>query len=322
MESFRRAMAQLDLRGEILAADMNIASPAYHRADRGVILPPVHEADYIGALTEAVSAHRVGLVVPLTDLDLHVLAANRQELARRGCTVMIGSPDAIADCMDKSRTNDLLARAGLPVIRTLALEQFLANPFYPCFAKPARGSAGVGTGRIENPQQLRAHVAAFGLDLLVQDYVPGQEYTLDVYRTREGQVLCVVPRQRLAVRSGEVEKGITVRDEVLIQAGVKLAGAVGDLWGVFCCQCRRSDPSGPPRFFEINPRFGGGAPLSIAAGADLPLYLLQELLGLPITARLGEFTDRLLMLRYDESVFVKFQGPPSELPGYDTPTFR
>ena len=317
-------MARLDLRKQVLAADMNIASPAYHRADKGVILPPVNDDGYIPALLDIVKANQVGLLVPLTDLDLRLLAASRDEFARLGCTAMIGSKHAVGQCEDKAQTNDLLKRAGLPLIRTLALDHFLAKPFYPCFVKPARGSAGVGAQRIENDQELRAHVAAFGLDLLVQDYVPGQEYTLDVYRSRSGQVHCVVPRQRLAVRSGEVEKGITVHDEPLIQSGLKLAEALDGLWGVFCCQCRRSSsqPSQPPRFFEINPRFGGGAPLSIAAGVDLPLYLLQEVLGLPITARFGEFTDRLLMLRYDESVFVQLEGRPESLPGFQTPTFR
>ena len=105
-----------------------------------------------------------------------------------------------------------------------------------------------------------------------------------------------------------------------IAAIEKLSGFLGGLWGVFCCQCRRG-PDGVARFFEINPRFGGGAPLSVAAGANLPLYLIQEVLGMPITAKVGDFTDRLLMLRYDDAVFVQVTDP-RKLPGYDTPHFR
>ena len=156
--------------------------------------------------------------------------------------------------------------------------------------------------------------------MLVQEYVPGREYTIDVYRSREGEVKCVVPRQRLLVRSGEVEKGVTVQNEELIDSAVRLSSCLDGMWGVFCCQCRWEN-SQPPRFFEINPRFGGGAPLSIAAGANLPLYLLQEVLGQPITAKLGEFKDNLLMLRYDEAFFVDAEDP-TDLPGYDTPEFR
>jgi len=76
-----------------------------------------------------------------------------------------------------------------------------------------------------------------------------------------------------------------------------------------------------PSFFEATPGLGGGAPLRTPAGGPLPLYLLQEVLGRPITAKLGEFTDQLLMLRYDEAVFVQVTDRKS-LPGYDTPSFK
>ncbi len=157
--------------------------------------------------------------------------------------------------------------------------------------------------------------------MIVQECLGGQEYTIDVYRSRDGKVRCVVPRQRLIVRSGEVESGLTVRDRQLIDTAAGLAGSLGDLWGVFCCQCRRAGEGGQPRFFEINPRFGGGVPLSVAAGANFPLYLLQEVLGLPITAQLGQFTDRLLMLRYDEALFMP-AGDIETLPGFRSPQFR
>ena len=88
--------------------------------------------------------------------------------------------------------------------------------------------------------------------------------------------------QRLRIRSGEVEQGITVNDPDIIQATRDLIGAFDGLWGVFCCQCRIT-AGGEILFFELNPRFGGGVPLSVAAGAHLPLYLLQDLFGMEIT---------------------------------------
>ena len=260
------------------------------------------------------------LLVPLTDLDLRVLARHRERFASLGCTVMIGSESVIAICRDKTRLNEVLSKAGLSTIRTLSLQDFLAQPFYPCFVKPIRGSASIGTALIRNEQELQAHISTFGEMLLVQEYVPGAEFTIDVYRSREGKVLCVVPRQRLAVRSGEVEKAITVKDQGLIESATQLSNLLTDIWGVFCCQCKR-DGQGQPRFFEVNPRFGGGATLSVAAGANLPLYVLQETLGMPVSAKVGEFVDRLLMLRYDRSVFVHVDDP-STLPGFSKPVFR
>ena len=320
LNSFRAALAELGVEGALIATDITDTSPAYHAADVGVLVPSAGRVEYVPTLLETVRKHEVSLVVPLTDLDLRILSRQRDQFSAAGCTVMIGSEDSVTLCRDKARTNVLLGEAGLASIGTHTLSEFLREPFYPCFVKPVRGSAGVGTAVIHNDGELRTHVATYGGVLLVQEYIPGREYTIDVYRSREGEVRSVVPRQRLQVRSGEVEKGITVRSEELSAAAIELAGRLGDLWGVFCCQCRWSTGQ-PPQFFEINPRFGGGAPLSIAAGANLPLYLLQEVLGLPITAELGTFQENLLMLRYDAAIFLEVENP-ADLPGYDSPTFR
>jgi len=321
MEAFRRSLAELNLSGRLIAADATHASPAYHKADVGLTVPPADRSEYVPALLEAVRRHNVALLVPVTDLDLCCLAGRRDEFAAAGCTAMIASEPTIKLCRDKARMGALLAGAGLQGIRTCTLSEFRRQPFYPCFIKPIGGSAGIGAGVIRGERELAAHVAMFDQEMLVQEYVGGQEFTIDVYRTKAGEVRCVVPRQRLAVRSGEVEKGVTVKDEMLIRDTLKLAGVLGDLWGVFCCQCRRLDEKSPPRFFEVNPRFGGGSPLSIAAGANLPLYLLEEILGLPVTGEVGRFVDHLLMLRYDEAVFVRVDDLAA-LNGYGTPEFR
>jgi carbamoyl-phosphate synthase large subunit len=320
IDCFRRAMAELGLTGRCLATDITSTSPAFHKADKGFIAPSVNSVNYTPAVLEIAEKNRAGLLVPLTDLDLRVLARHRERYAKVGCTVMVASEPTIVLCRDKVKTFRMMRDGGLATIVTFSLEEFMERPFYPCFVKPVRGSGGFGASVVHTSKQMRAHIATFGEQLLVQEYVPGQEFTIDVYRTRDRQVRCVVPRQRLAVRSGEVEKGITVRDEPLVQAVIKLSGLLDDLWGVFCCQCRRGKDA-VPHFFEINPRFGGGAPLTIAAGANLPLYLLQEILNLPVTAELGKFTENLLMLRYDEAAFVRVENP-SSLPGYDTPLFR
>lgn len=320
MEAFRRALGSLGMEGRIVATDITPTSPAFQKADIRELVPPAGRIEYIPWLLDIVRKHHVGLVVPMTDLDLRSLARQRGRFAHVGCTVMVGSEPSVSLCRDKARCNELFARAGLGTISTHSLESFWRQPFYPCFVKPIRGSAGVGTAAIRNEMELRAHMHIFGDLLLVQEFVPGREFTVDVYRSRDGVVRCAVPRQRLAVRSGEVEKGITVRDESLIADAVKLSSLLGDIWGVLCFQCRRPDDQ-PARFFEINARFGGGSPLAIAAGADLPRYLIEEVVGLPITARLGEFTEDLLMLRYDEAVFMKAEDP-NALPGIGTPTFR
>lgn len=321
MNGFRRAMAELGLRGSLFATDVTTSSPAYQLADRGFLVPPTRTVEYLPSLLEIVQRNAVSLVIPLTDLDLRPLSRHAATFRKIGCEVMIGSSRIILNCRDKQKTHAMVEEAGLAGIVTRTLAEFYANPFYPCFIKPVMGSAGIGTAVLHNPMELAAHVATFGEIMLVQEYVPGQEYTVDVYRTRSGEIRRIVPRQRLVVRSGEVEKAVTVKDSQLIEAAARLAAHLDGLWGAFCCQCRR-EPGQPPRFFEVNPRFGGGVPLSIAAGANLPLYLLQEVLGLPCDDRpVDDFVDNMLMLRYEDACFSRVADPTS-LPGYDSPLFR
>ncbi len=320
LEAFRRAMKELDVTGRLLATDMTEASAAFHRADKAIVVPLTGTVEYIPALLKICNDEKIGLIIPLTDLDLRSLSRQREKFASVGCEIMTGPPETILLCRDKTLVSKFLRRIGLQTIRTLTLEQFMAGPFFPCFAKPVRGSASVGTGELHSEVELNAHLATYGNLMLLQDYVPGAEYTLDIFRSKGGKVLCVVPRQRLAIRAGEVSKGLTVKDEELIEAGIRIGENLDGLWGVVNAQCRR--PAGKKaHFFEINPRFGGGVPLAIDAGADLPKYVLEEALGLPVSARLGEFKPNRLMLRYDEAVFVDADNP-LELPGFDTPLKR
>jgi len=310
-------MEQLGVIGKLVASDVTDSSPTFHFADEGIAVPRVGRLEYMPALIDIVKQHDIGLLVPLTDLDLRSLSRQQDKFVELGCTVMIAPEETVAVCRDKTRTNEIVSEAGLAQIETHTLQEFRANPFYPCFVKPIRGSASVGACVIENSKQLRSHVSKHGDLLVIQEQIVGPEYTIDVYRGRDGQVHSVVPRQRLAIRSGEVEKAVTIKDEELISQATRLVSNLSGLWGVCCCQCRRDD-TGTIRFFEVNPRFGGGAPLSIAAGANLPLYLLQEVLGEPITAECGQFTENLLMMRYDEAVFNQVDRP-DQLPGYKYP---
>jgi carbamoyl-phosphate synthase large subunit len=233
---------------------------------------------------------------------------------------MIGDSDVIKTCRDKHRFARAVEAAGLPIGRSVDLETFRRDPFYPCFAKPLDGSGSIGAGVIVDERSLVRHVGQFGEQLVIQDVLDGGEYTIDVYRTRSGAFKAIVPRQRLVVRGGEVEQGRTVNDPALIEATRQLVSHFDGLWGAMCCQCRRR-PDGPTYFFELNPRFGGGVPLSIRAGADLPMYLLQEVLGREVDGAVGQFTDHLLMMRYPAGTIFHVENP-SQLRGFEGPIFR
>ncbi len=318
MQSFRHAMKLLNLRGKLCVAEASRQTATSQIADEAFVVPRAQDEAYLPALLEIVKTHRIGLIVPLTDLDLTLLAREQAQFRALGCEVAIGNLDSVSICRDKLLFASELHAKGILTIPTQTIDAFTAEPVFPCFAKPLSGSGSIGARKLNSAKELAAHSANHD-DLILQPVVDGQEFTIDIYKSRSGEVKSIVPRQRLRVRAGEIEQGITVDDPALIQAARDLAEALDGLWGVFCAQCRRT-PEGEILFYEVNPRFGGGAPLSIAAGANLPLYLIQDVLGLDITTD-GSFQPNLMMMRYPAAVFETIDQP-SELDGYTTPISR
>jgi carbamoyl-phosphate synthase large subunit len=257
------------------------------------------------AVLAAVADHSAKLLVPTTDTDLLVLSTHREEVSAAGCTPLIAEPGVIAICRDKILTYRHLRQHGLDTPLTFTPAELAALPSrtYPLFIKPRTGSASQWVHRIDDELELEYHLRHVR-DPLIQEFVAGQEYTLDVYVGLTGEPRCVVPRLRWQVRTGEVSKGVVVKDPEIMAAGRAVVETLGRTpRGIVTLQCivtaeRRI------RFIEINPRFGGGAPLSIAAGADFPLWLLQEHIGKEPAIRFDGFRNGVCMLRYDWSVFL------------------
>jgi carbamoyl-phosphate synthase large subunit len=303
LRSFRAALSSLDVDGKLLASDRSWLASAYHDADLGVVVPGCFEPSFIPAMLELCAAHSVGLVVPTIDTELHVLADHRDEFAEIGTTVAVSGPRTIALAEDKVATNQWFVDHAIPTVPMAGAMDVLdgIRPWeFPGISKPRRGSASVGVALVRDRLEL---LGLPGLaDRIIQAVAPGQEHTIDVLVGRDGEPRCVVPRRRLEVRAGEVSKAVTVRHGPLIALVTRLVRELPDAFGVLNVQCFVSGDE--LNAIEVNARFGGGFPLALHAGADFPRWLLEEHLGLPSTATFDQWTDDLVMLRYDAAVFV------------------
>ena len=138
-------------------------------------------------------------------------------------------------------------------------------------------------------------------DAVVQAYLDGPEFTIDMLCDFSGQPLSIVPRRRDVIRAGVTDRGRTVNDPALIQVAATCAATLA-FAGAVNIQCRLVD--GQPTIFEINPRFSGGIPLTIQAGADFPRMLVDLVAGVRVPSSIGRFRDNLWMASYETSVFV------------------
>jgi carbamoyl-phosphate synthase large subunit len=308
LQAFRAAARRLGLALRLVGTDSDATAPALACVDEPLIVPRAHKSSYLPSLLDAVRRNRVEALIPTTDNDLPVLAQHRSTFEEAGCVPLIAESSVIATCRDKVLTYDHLRRHGIDTPETYTPEQIdeRRQRQFPLFIKPRTGSASQWVHKIENELDLGYYLRRVE-DPIVQEFVEGVEHTLDVYVGLTGTPRCVVPRARWQVRAGEVAKGVVVKNLEIMNAGRQVVESLGQsLRGVVTLQCIVT-PDHRVRFIEVNPRFGGGAPLGIAAGADYPAWLLQELCGVTPQIAFDGFTHGLCMLRYDWSVFVRLQ---------------
>jgi len=305
LKSFRKAAGQLRTGILLLGTDTMPLSAALQLCDKGFLVKPVTDGDYIRQLLRIVKENKVKLLIPTVDLDLKVLANNKPKFAKAGCRVLVSSPDVVEICQDKRKTYRFLNKNSFDSPMTISVKTAMGNSKlrWPCFLKPWDGYASRGTAVVKNRMELAFYAKKIP-NCIVQEFIEGSEYTCDVYVDFDMKVRCVVPRKRIEVRAGEVSKGQVVKDVRIMNEAAKVVEELGAGPGVITIQLI-SAADGRIKFIEINPRFGGGAPLSIKAGANFPKWILQEMLGKKTGIRFDNFKDKLVMLRYDGEVWLE-----------------
>jgi carbamoyl-phosphate synthase large subunit len=286
----------------LIAADMDIWAAGLYlvpAADRAVI--PAGAAPGFAASLLA-SSRRLGadVVIPTVDAELRPLAAAREDFRRAGVALMLPSARALDLTLDKLA----LARAcagSVRVPRTEPLDETLdpGSWTYPVIVKPRTGSGSRDITAIVSADEMKATLAATesSAGFLVQEYLPGEEYSIDVLADAAGRVVAGVPRVRARVDSGVSVAGRTLHDCELERAGAAVATAVG-LTYIANVQVRR-DHDGRPALLEVNPRAPGSLSLTIASGVDMPRMALDALCGRPLPDH-AEFCEKAMVRFLDE----------------------
>lgn len=303
VQAFQSAMQKNPpLNGQVFAADLDPKlSAACHIADNSFALPRADDASFISELHKLCLKQNIGLVIPTIDHELLPLAKNQQLFSETNINVIISSEELVRACRDKRKTAILFNQIGIEHPKIYQRE----NIKFPCFCKPYDGSSSIGAFPIYSREMLTEDIIEneknIFLELIDKSY---SEYTVDCYYNKEGKLCCLVPRERIEVRAGEVSKGITRKNFAYEQLAISLSKLEGAR-GCVTVQVFVNPEKKSIKALEINPRFGGGYPLALAAGANYPEWLIKEyLLGDTIMNFHDQWKDNLLMLRYDAKVIV------------------
>jgi carbamoyl-phosphate synthase large subunit len=306
---FRDTLERLGVQGNLIGLDVSTDAPAFHIVDRAYTVCRIDDPAYIGYVIEICRREKARLLFPLIDTDLKKLADNRKRFADEGTAAVVSDPSVIEMSYDKRKTFEFFLSQGIPTPALFDTEVLSPDRLpYPVLIKPRTGSAGLGVHKINNSREL-LFFKDYVPDPVIQEYIQGAEITFDMLFDFSGALRCAVPRKRIEVRAGEVSKGVIIDDPGVVSGACEVGKKLRGCRGCINVQCFLKD-DGALSFVELNPRFGGGVPLSLYAGADFPRWIIEMHLGKDPGDIFDAYKKNVYMLRYDDAVFL--DGP---LPG-------
>ncbi|MBC1225309.1 ATP-grasp domain-containing protein, partial [Nostoc sp. UCD120] len=216
--------------------------------------------------------------------------------------VWLSELKTIQICNDKYETYKFLLKHQFATPQTWLPEEVEGREdemTYPIIVKPRNGFSSIDVFRVENTVDLLQALRKVNQPIL-QEYLSGHEFTIDVVADDKSHILAVVPRERIQVKAGISYKGRTVKNEKLSEQAKEIAQTL-NINGHCNIQCRLQN--NVPKFFEVNPRFSGTLPLTIAAGVNSPVILLKLTIGENLDQCFFDFTEGVYMARYWEELF-------------------
>ena len=308
IQAFRNAARKLNIPLTIIGVDITDRAPALQFCDEQKIICRITDKEYIPQLIEICKREKVDCLIPTIDTDLLILAENKGEFVKIGTKVLISCPEKIRICRDKNYTADYFISLGLkspvPVNTVEKCEEKMktGEMSFPIFIKPKDGSSSINAYKVTNQSDLYLYANKIG-DYIIQPYISGTEYTIDIFCDYNGNPVFITPRERMAVRAGEVLQTRITQDDVMIREMLTLVADYKPC-GQITVQLIRDEITSDDYYIEINPRFGGGAPLSIKAGADSAKAVLQMLRGEKLCYIEKAAIDGAIYSRYEQSIRI------------------
>jgi len=270
-------------------------STALEVADKAVITPLIYDDKYISFLQDYAQTYDIGLIIPLFDIDLPVLAQAKQSFKELGIHVIVSDYKVTQICNDKWKTYQFLKHNNLSAPKSfIELEQAervlqKGDIQFPLIIKPRWGMGSISIFKADNVEELKVFYKKVkrevkesylkyesqidpGYAVIIQEYLNGQEYGLDIINDLEKNYVTTIVKKKTAMRSGETDGAITEKNELLEETGEQIAKALGHIANLDT-DCFIVD--GKPYILEMNCRFGGGYPFSHLAGVNLPSALLK-----------------------------------------------
>lgn len=302
VQNFKKSLTEKFLNEKVFSCDFSPnLSAACNISDKSFKVPKISSNNYIDILIDICIKNKIGLLVPSIDDELLKISTSKDLFEKNEIKPVISSRSLISSCIDKVKVIEIFKSKELKFPKLYKKNDLN----YPCFCKPRMGSGSIGAIKISSTADLTDNIfndpSNIFMEFIEEDY---EEYSCDLYFDKNSILKCAIPRIRILTRGGEVVNSVTKKNFVydLIKEKFRtLNGAVGCVNIQLFANQKNKDVI----FIEINPRFGGGFPLSQASGGDYTRWLIEEYFENKEIPFYEDWDEDLLMLRYDTKILIK-----------------
>lgn len=291
----------VDGRCEIITTDSFKFAPTLYETKKQYLTSKWYAPGYWDEIEDICKKENIGLILSLIDPELELLAAQKERFKKLGILVNIGDEETIRATFDKYQTLSFIKEHGYNWIKSyvdfaLAKEAIDAGTLsFPLFTKPRKGSGSARIEIVNNIERLK-QICDEHDDVLIQEFIEGQEIGVDVYVDLiSEEVVSIFAKKKILMRAGETDKSVSFKDEKLFKVIADFVRDFG-LKGVNDLDVFERD--GEYYISDVNPRFGGGYLHAYAAGVDFPAMLINNMNNIVNEKQIGQYEEELYMMKY------------------------
>ncbi len=294
---FKNAIKEFNLDSKVIGLDASSTAPTSKFVDEFIVGPKLNNLNFKSFLYKTIKEKSIRVIIPTIDSELEFYSKIKNEVKQKfNCIVLISDYDVVSIFRNKLKSHNFFIANGFKSPFLFSKSEVMN---FPVFVKPIDGSSSIGAFKVDNLSEL-TYLLTKNPNLMIQEFIEGIEYSVDVFNYIDTTNVSIVIRERIQVRSGEISKGRIVKDEMIQKTIYKLISLVKFIGNVTIQLIKRNNEL---FLIEINPRFGGGTPISIMAGANSCKYVLDIMLEKPLL-KFPTIIEDGYFSRYDQTVFL------------------
>lgn len=289
---------------EVVAIDMDKNAIGLVLADKGYVVPAGNSKEFIPAIKKICELEKIDLFIPLVDEEL----INSCDLEDNGIKVLLPNKEFTSLCLDKNKLMKELDRKNILTPRTALLNEDFSSFKYPLIIKPISGRGSRGIGILRNHEDLENYFSTSNYqkeELLIQEYIEGDEYTVSVVVNKDRFLQAVVPK-KLIVKQGITKLAISEKNQKIMEVCAQIQKEF-EVDGPINVQLKMCNKTNLPYIFEINPRFSTSITLTIASGVNELILLVNQLLKGEKPEKIDNWTDGIVLMRQTLDTFMPYQ---------------